>query len=241
MHRHGPTHDGAAADGTRGPRTPKRARFAQCCWFASALPGRRLTCGRGPHPARARRCRSDHRAAILAARVDPGAKVGGAGGARGPASAIPLAKANPITAFFQATGSFSGCLKNLGVKFIGAPNPKNPSSPANDPTYLKNLTTCAARSNIVQALKDFQTSQNNLTPAQIQAQNKGYLAWRQCMIGRGWTVPEPKPDAQGRLFSFSGTGSGGPQLTPPAGQDVLTSSDIRDCAAQVTPASGTGS
>jgi len=56
---------------------------------------------------------------------------------------------------------------------------------------------------------------------------------------RFWRLP--KPDAQGRLFSFSGTGSGGPQLTPPAGQDVLTSSDIRDCAAQVTPASGTGS
>ena len=175
----------------------------------------------------------------------PAVAAGTAGGAGASpttaASAIPLAKANPITAFFQATGSFSGCLKNLGVKFIGAPDPKNPSSPANDPTYLKNLSTCAAQSGIVQALKDFQTSQNNLTPAQIQAQNKGYLAWRQCMIGRGWTVPEPKPDAQGRLFSFSGTGSGGPQLTPPAGQDVLTSSDIRDCAAQVTPASGTGS
>jgi hypothetical protein len=155
------------------------------------------------------------------------------------ASAIPLAKANPITAFFQATNSFTGCLKGLGVKFIGAPDPKNPSSPANDPTYLKNLSTCAAQSGIVQALKDFQTSQNNLTPAQIQQQNKGYLAWRQCMIGRGWTIPEPKPDAQGRLFSFSPTGGGGPQLTPPAGQDLLTSSDIRDCAAQVTPASGT--
>ena len=154
------------------------------------------------------------------------------------AGAIPLAKANPITAFFQATNDFSGCLRGLGVKFIGAPDPKNPSSPANDPTYLKNLTTCAAQSHIVQALKDFQNSQNNLTPAQIQQQNKGYLAWRQCMIGRGWTIPEPKPDAQGRLFSFSGTGAGGPQLTPPAGQDVLTSSDVRDCAAQVTPSTG---
>jgi hypothetical protein len=172
---------------------------------------------------------------------------GGAGGAGGAspttaASAIPLAKANPITAFFQATSSFTGCLKGLGVKFIGAPDPKNPSSPANDPTYLKNLSTCAAQSGIVQALKDFQSSQNNLTPAQIQQQNKGYLAWRQCMINRGWTIPQPKPDAQGRLFSFTGTGGGGPQLTPPAGQDALTSSDIRDCAAQVTPANGaTGS
>jgi hypothetical protein len=52
------------------------------------------------------------------------------------------------------------------------------------------------------------------------------------MIGRGWTIPEPKPDAQGRLFSFSGGGGSGPQLTPPPGQDILTSTDIRDCAAQ---------
>jgi hypothetical protein len=175
------------------------------------------------------------------------AAAGGAGGPNGAspttaAGAIPLAKANPITAFFQATSSFTGCLKGLGVKFIGAPNAKNPSSPANDPTYIKNLSTCAAQSGIVQALKDFQNSQNSLTPAQIQQQNKGYLAWRQCMIGRGWTIPEPKPDAQGRLFSFSASGGGGPQLTPPAGQDVLTSSDIRECAAQVTPANGaTGS
>jgi hypothetical protein len=92
----------------------------------------------------------------------------------------------------------------------------------------------------VQALKDLQNSQNNLTPAQIQQQNKGYLQWRQCMINRGWTIPEPKPDAQGRLFSISGTGGGGPQLTPPAGQDLFNSSDIRECAAQVAPAGTTG-
>ncbi len=175
-----------------------------------------------------------------------GGGAGGAGGSTGAttttaAGAIPLAKANPTTSFFQATSSFTGCLKSLGVKFIGAPDPKNPSSPANDPTYLKNLSTCAAQSHIVQALKDFQSSQNNLTPAQIQQQNQGYLKWRQCMIGRGWTIPEPKPDAQGRLFSFGGGGGSGPQLTPPPGQDALSSSDIRDCAAQVQPpASGSG-
>jgi hypothetical protein len=156
-------------------------------------------------------------------------------------STIPLAKQDPTTAFFQATSAFSGCLKTNGVKFIGAPDPKNPSSPANDPGYLKSLTTCAAQSHIVQALKDMQTSQSNLTPAQIKVQNEGYLRWRDCMIGRGWTIPQPKPDAQGRLFSFSGGGGSGPQLTPPPGQDVLTSTDVRDCAAQTqkaAPASG---
>jgi hypothetical protein len=168
-----------------------------------------------------------------------------AGGQAQPAGAtgttIPLAKEDPTTAFFQATSDFSSCLKGLGVKFVGAPDPKNPNSPANDPNYLKSLTTCAAQSHIVQALKDFQSAQNNMTPAQIQQQNKGYLAWRQCMIGRGWQIPEPKPDAQGRLFSITGSGGGtGPQLTPPPGQDVLTSSDIRDCAAQTQQQTGSG-
>jgi len=157
-----------------------------------------------------------------------------------PGQTIPLAKQDPTTAFFQATGAFTSCLKTNGVKFIGAPDPKNPSSPANDPSYLKSLTTCAAQSGIVQALKTFQTSQANLTPAQIKTQNEGFLRWRTCMIGLGWQIPVPKPDAQGRLFSFTGTG-GGPQLTPPAGEDVLTSPDIRTCAAQTQQATGTGS
>jgi hypothetical protein len=157
-----------------------------------------------------------------------------------PGSTIPLAKQDPTTEFFQATGAFTSCLKTNGVKFIGAPDPKNPSSPANSPDYIKSLTTCAAQSHIVQALKDEQASQANLTPAQIKTQNEGFLRWRDCMIGRGWTIPVPKPDSQGRLFSFSGGGGNGPQLTPPPGQDPLTSSDIRDCAAQTQQAAGSG-
>jgi len=156
-----------------------------------------------------------------------------------PGQTIPLAKQDPTTEFFQATSAFSGCLRTNGVKFIGAPDPKNPSSPANDPNYLKSLTVCAAQSHIVQALKDFQTSQNNLTPAQIKTENEGYLRWRQCMIGLGWQIPQPKPDAQGRLFSFSGTG-GGPQLTPPPGEDLFNSPDIGHCASQTQQATGSG-
>ena len=47
------------------------------------------------------------------------------------------------------------------------------------------------------------------------------------MIGRGWGIPKPKPDAKGRLFSFgAGGGSSVPNFTPPPGQDILTSSDV---------------
>ena len=144
---------------------------------------------------------------------------------------IPLAKQDPTTAFFQATGAFSSCLKGLGVAFIGVPNAADPKSPANDPNYLKSLETCAAQSHILQALKDFQASQNKLTPKQIKDENEAYLRWRTCMIGRGWQVPPPVPDSQGRLFYINLRG-GGPQLQPPAGQSVLDSPDIQDCVKQ---------
>ena len=104
------------------------------------------------------------------------------------------------------------------------------------------LSTCAAKSNIVQALKDEQTAQDNLTPAQIKQQNKGYLKWRDCMIGRGWGIPEPKPDSKGRLFSFGAGGGGGgsvPAFTPPPGQDIVTSSDVQACAAESAEESST--
>jgi hypothetical protein len=184
--------------------------------------------------------------------IRPATDSGGVAGATGSASAsgsdsadaVPLAKADPTTTFFSALSTFQSCLKGLNVKFIGVPDQSNPNSPTNDPNYIKGLSTCAAKSNIVQALKDEQNSQNNLTPAQIETQNKGYLKWRSCMIGRGWGIPEPKPDSKGRLFSFGAPGSGGgggnasavPNYTPPPGQDLLTSSDLQECAAQATKA-----
>src|SRR5438270_286262 len=108
---------------------------------------------------------------------------GGASGA-GTGDAIPLAKEDTTTAFFKATGSFQNCLKERGTKFIGAPDQSKPDSPANNPEYVKSLSTCAASSKIVQALQDMQKSQDNLTPEQIKTQNEQYLKWRTCKIGR---------------------------------------------------------
>jgi hypothetical protein len=152
---------------------------------------------------------------------------------------VPLAKEDPTTKFFGALGIFQSCLKGLGVKFIGVPSATDPNSPANNPDYIKALSTCAAKSNIVQALKDQQAAQDNLTPKQIEDQNKGYLAWRDCMIGRGWGIPKPKPDAKGRLFSF-GAGGGGsvPNFTPPPGQDILSSGDTQQCATEAQQKAG---
>jgi hypothetical protein len=171
-------------------------------------------------------------AVITAGQIPPSAVlVGGDGGTGGTGSSgttIPLAKQDPTTALFTAIGVFQSCLQGMGVTFAGVPGGGDPNSPTNSPTYIKSLTTCAAQSDIVQALKSEQTAQEDLTPKQVTQENKIYIKWRTCMIGRGWVVPPPKPDAKGALFSFGGT-TGGPQLTPPPGQSLLSSPDIEAC------------
>ena len=155
------------------------------------------------------------------------------------AATIPLAQQNPTTALFTSIGVFQSCLSELGVTFVGAPDPSDPSSPANSPTYLKSLGTCATKSNILQALKAAQSAQSNLTPSQVKKENKDYLKWRKCMIGRGWGIPQPTPNSQGLLFSFGGSGGGGGGsadggaggFTAPPGQSLLSSSDLQQCAA----------
>lgn len=158
-----------------------------------------------------------------------GGSSGTAGSAGSAGTTIPLAKQDPTTALFTALGTFQSCLKGLGVTFAGAPDPGNPNSPTNSPSYLKSLTTCAAQSNIVQALSAEKTAQDNLTPTQVANENKVYLKWRTCMIARGWGIPEPKPDAKGALFSFGTTGGGGAQITPPPGQSLFSSPDLQAC------------
>src|SRR5665213_3083033 len=148
-------------------------------------------------------------ALIASGQLPPSAVlVGGAdGSADGAGTTIPLAKQDPTTALFTAIGIFQSCLKGLGVTFAGVPSAGDPNSPTNSPAYIKALTTCAAQSNILQALKSEQTAQEDLTPKQVANENKIYIKWRVCMIGRGLTVPPPKPDAKGALFSFGSTGS----------------------------------
>jgi hypothetical protein len=157
------------------------------------------------------------------------------------ATTIPLGNGeNPQTAMFTALSKFSACLNRDGVKFVGAPDASNPNSPTNDPNYLKSLSKCAAESNIVSALKAAQTAQDNLTPAQIKTQNKAYLKWRDCMVGRGWKVPEPQPDSKGRLFTFGTASSqqGQSPIQAPPGKDILTSKDVQDCAAKAQKSAG---
>ncbi len=140
-----------------------------------------------------------------ASKASPTGAAGGAAGAT--ADTIPLDnKEDPSKTLFSALGKFRSCLDERGVAFIGAPNQADPSSPTNDPAYIDSLSTCAARSNIVEALKASQSANDNLSPAEIELRNKSYLKWRSCMIDRGWKIPKPVPDSQGRLFAFGGGG-----------------------------------
>ena len=122
---------------------------------------------------------------------------GSGGGAGKSGVTVPLAKQNPITTLFTAISTFQSCLTGLGVKFIGAPDASNPSSPANSPAYIKSLTTCAAQSGILQALKAEQSAQDNLTQAQIKKENQEYLVFRKCMIARGWGIPDAEAQCTG--------------------------------------------
>jgi hypothetical protein len=166
-----------------------------------------------------------------------------AGGAATTAAAsdtIPLAQQDPTTKFFTAFGTFRSCLSNQGLSFLGLPDPSKPSSPTNDPAYIKGLQTCAAQSNILQALQELQKSQDNLTPEQIEEQNQSYLKWRDCMIDHGWKIPEPVPDSKGRLLSF-GPNNSTPQIEGPAGEDIFESNDFQECATQAQQEGGASS
>jgi len=175
---------------------------------------------------------------VLVALLGASAAAGAVGAKRPTDTTIVSTKQDPTTALFTALGKFRACLNDTGTKFIGAPDSSNPKSPTNDPTYIKNLTTCAARSNIVQASQAQQSAFDNLTPAQIKVRNKGYIKWRACMILRGWDIAKPVPDSQGRLFAFGQ--SGADQIKPPPGKDLLSSKDLEQCAAKSQKIVGNG-
>lgn len=149
-----------------------------------------------------------------------------------PADTIPLNEDDEPAAsrLLDAVGGFNACLEDEGVEFIGAPDPSNPAT--QDPAYLESLSTCAARTNIVQVLAEAQAEEENLSPEEIEQRNESYLVWRECMVGRGWGIPEPVPDEKGRLFSMGGGGQDGAGFRPPPGESLLDSDDLAECADQ---------
>ena len=145
-------------------------------------------------------------------------------------SSVPLNKSGNATQdLLDASRKFGACLSDENVEWIGRPDPTNPQSPTNDPDYIEALTTCAARSNIIQALEAAGSAQDSLTPKQIKQQNEGYLFWRDCMVKRGWRIAKPTPDSKGRLFAFN-QNTEPPE--PPPGKNFFSSQDQDQCAAK---------
>jgi hypothetical protein len=144
-------------------------------------------------------------------------------------SSVPVKKnGSAVQDLIAASGKFRDCLNSLNVKFIGAPDPNDPKSPTNDPDYIQSLSTCAARSNIIQYVNAAKAEQDTWTPKEIKRQNEGYVLWRECMVKRGWKIDKPTPDSKGRLFVIS-TSSKPPE--PPPGKDFFNSKDQSQCAA----------
>ena len=100
----------------------------------------------------------------------------------------------------SAAGKLNQCLTVAGYEFIGFNDPNVPGS--SDPEYLEVLSECAAEAQIAESLAEADDAVAE-DPETVQQRNEGWLAFRECLIGRGWTVPEPVPDENGLLFRIA--------------------------------------
>ncbi|MEM7140020.1 MAG: hypothetical protein AAF548_03245 [Actinomycetota bacterium] len=134
--------------------------------------------------------------------------------------------------FFDAVGEFFQCLTAEGFGWLGLPNSDgDPSLPQNDPGYREALGTCAAQTQIVDAMNAAEDS-SRFTAEEIEERNRGVAAFVDCLIGRGWTIPPLTPDENGYLlpeyFDLART-----WLTPEGdtvlSQEGLSIDDFDDC------------
>ena len=139
---------------------------------------------------------------------------------------IPLAEEEVPAGLkmMDALEEFNNCLADEGVEFIGPPNTElGPADPVNQPEYIQALTLCAAQSGIVDAMQEFQSSRVGRTPEQIREDNEQFIELADCLRGKGWTVSDPIPDADGSLGP-------GEDFSGPDGD--LAIGDIRDCISE---------
>lgn len=137
---------------------------------------------------------------------------------------LPVAEAeeDELDSLLNSLTVFNDCLSADGFEFIGAPGIDGATADQFEEPYLASLGKCATASNVVEALENFGAAQENRTPEEIAAFNFGLPVFRDCMIGRGWTVGELVPDERGAL-TF------GNALTPPAGTDGFGTDDVAEC------------
>ncbi len=140
---------------------------------------------------------------------------------------LPQEEVGTGDALFAAVAEFQSCLDATGHSFIGLPDPSlGADAPENAGPYIDALIDCAARSQIQERLAEADAAQADLTPEEVEAQNRQYVAFRDCMIGRGWDIPEPVPNEFGLLFPGFAQAAG---WQGPPGEDITTTDDVGEC------------
>lgn len=138
--------------------------------------------------------------------------------------------ASPQEELFAAVEVFQSCMTAEGIDFIGTPDASlGADAPQNQQPYIDALIRCATRSDIQNKIAASQAAQANLTPEEIETQNRSFLLFRDCMIGRGWFIPDPVPDDNGLLFSLAQTS----EWEAPAGEQLIDSNDVAACQDEV--------
>lgn len=98
---------------------------------------------------------------------------------------------------FDAYAKFKSCIEDAGETIRG--NLQDPNNPAyQDPAYAELIQTCAARSKIIDALRETSQARDELGPDEVEARNEAFKALSECLKKRGWTV-ETRVDEKGLI------------------------------------------
>jgi len=102
---------------------------------------------------------------------------------------IPLNKDDraPELKLFDAYSKFKSCIEDSGETIRG--DLQDRSNPAyQDPNYVKIVSTCAAKSDIVNVLEEMSATQASMTPDEIKTRNEGFKKLSDCLKKKGWTI-----------------------------------------------------
>jgi len=127
-----------------------------------------------------------------------------------------------IDDLFTAMRTFNGCLEDEGTSFLGVPSAELPDDdPRNSSSYLESLQKCASISRIQEAFAAADLGSEGKTPEEIELQNRGLVAFSDCLKGRGWNPAAMTPDENG-LLEIGDLGA-------PEGENFFDSDDIDEC------------
>lgn len=121
---------------------------------------------------------------------------------------------------FEAFAKFRTCIEDAGETIRG--DLQDPNNPAyQDPNYRKLIETCAARSKILEALRETATARAELTPEEIEVRNEAFKALSGCLKKKGWTI-ETSTDERGLITPSQFVGPDG----------VLDTRDVDQCLSE---------